>query len=262
MYGLELAGDELALRLRNLGHGVAVEVHGAALVGRLREHLGDGADHAGDLIVGEHAHPAQPARLQPGEELPPALGRLSEALGRADDLAVAVVVDAHGYHHRHVLEGVSPGALEVYPVDVDVAVLVLERPVASLLCRLEGLLVEVRDRAGRHARAPDNLADVLDAPRAHAGEVHLHDGLLDRDLAALVALDDRHGEPGTLKFGHRELDAPRGRRKTALVIPGAVGLALGVHEQIGLLVEQGVDRVLDRLAHQLPDAVLYCLLVE
>ncbi len=166
------------------------------------------ADHAGGLVAGEHAHPAQSARLQPGEELPPALGRLGEALGRADDLAAAVVVNAHGYHRRHVLEGASPGALEVYPVDVDVAVLVLERPVAPSLCRLEGLLVEVRDRAGGHARALEDLSDVLDAPRAHAGEVHLHDGLLDRDLAALVALDDRRGKPGALELRHRELDAP------------------------------------------------------
>ena len=102
--GLEHGSDLRTLRFGDLGQRVAVEVHGAALVFGPGEHLGDRADHAGGLVAGEHASTAQLSRLQPRREAAPALGRLREALGAADDLAVAVLVHADGHHHRHVLE--------------------------------------------------------------------------------------------------------------------------------------------------------------
>ena len=117
----------------------------AALVGGLREHLGDRADHPGRLVAREHAHAAQAAGPQPREELAPALRRLREALGRAYDLAVPVVVDAYGHHHGHVLVGAAPRPLEVDAVDVDVGVGALEGSVAPLLDRSERPLVQVGD---------------------------------------------------------------------------------------------------------------------
>ena len=44
------------------GENVAVEVHGAALVGGVGKDLGDGPHHAGGLVAREHAHAAQAAR--------------------------------------------------------------------------------------------------------------------------------------------------------------------------------------------------------
>ena len=105
---LQHGGDPRAPGLGDPGQHVAVEVDRAALVGGLREDLGDRADHAGRLVPREHAHAAPPARLEPREELPPALGRLGEPPGRAYDLAVAVVVDAYRHHHGHVLVGAPP----------------------------------------------------------------------------------------------------------------------------------------------------------
>lgn len=229
--------------LRYLGQDVAIEVHRAALVGRSREHLGDGAGHGGGLVAGEHAHAGKPAGPRPREELPPALGGLGEPLGGADDLAVAVVVVADGHHHGHVLEGAAPCALQVDAVDEDVGVAAGERPAPPLLDRLERLVVEVGDGGRRDGRPPQDLGDVLDSPGGHAGQVHLDHGLLHRGLAALVALDDRRGEPHALELGHSERDLARGGREASLVVAGAVGLApcrplvaVGAYEVVGLLL--------------------------
>ena len=126
-HGLGLGGGRLArlhrvdclehgrrlrpLRFRNLGEDVAVEVHGAALVFGVGEDLGDRADHVGGLVAGEHANAAKAARFQPRQEIAPALGRLGEALGAPDHLAVAVLVHADGDHDGDVLVGAAPAAL-------------------------------------------------------------------------------------------------------------------------------------------------------
>ena len=224
MNGLEHRGHLGALGLGDLREHVAVEVHRAALVGGSREHLGDGAGHGGGLVAGEHAHAREPPALEPREELPPALGRLREPLRGADDLAVAVVVDADGHHHGHVLEGAAPGPLQVDPVDEDIGIGAGERPAAPFLDGLERLLVEVRDRRCRHARAPEDLGYVLDPPGGDAGQVHLDHGLLDGGLAPLVALDDRRCEPHALELRHLERDLAGRGGEVPLVVAGAVRL--------------------------------------
>ena len=240
-------------------------MHGAALVFGVGENLGDRADHAGGFVAGEHAHAAQPAGLEPRQEVAPALRRL----GAADHLAVAVLVHADRHHDRHVLVGAAPASLQVDAVDVDVRVFAGQGPASPLLDRLEGLVVEIGDRAGGDARAPQDLADVLDAARGHPGQAHLDDGLLDAGLAPFVALDDGGGEAHALELGHLERDLARRRGESALVVPGAVRRALvgslvraRAHELVGLLVEHGVDGLLDGFPDQLAKLGLHRLLVE
>ena len=269
MDGLEHGRDPRPLRLRDPGQHAAVEVHGAPLVRRPREDLGDRPHHPGRLVAGEHPHAAQPARLEPREELAPALGGLREALGGADDLAVPVVVDADGDHHRHVLVAPAPAALEVDAVDVDVGVGALEGAVAPLLDRGERPLVEVGDGRSRHAGAPEDLGDVLDPPGGDAGQVHLDHGLLDRGLAPAVALDDRRGEPHSLELGHANRDLAGRRGQAPVVVAGAVRLAprgalvaLGAGQVVGLLLEQAVERVLHGFPDELAQVGLQALLVQ
>ena len=95
------------------------------------------------FVAHEHARAAQPAGLEPRQEIAPALLGFREALGAADGLAVSVLVHADRHHHRHVLVGASPAALEVGAVDVDVRVFAGQRPASPLLGRLESLVVEV-----------------------------------------------------------------------------------------------------------------------
>lgn len=269
MDGLEHRGHLGALGLGDLREHVAVEVHRAALVGGVREHLGYRARHGGGLVAGEHAHAREAPALEPGEELAPALGRLGEALGGPDHLSVAVVVDADGHHHGHVLEGAAPASLEVDAVDEDVGVLAGQRPAPPLLDGLERLVAEVRHRRCRHARAPQDLGDVLDPPGGDPGQVHLDHGLLDGGLTALVALDDRRREPHALELGHPEGHLARGGREPALVVSGAVGLApcrplvaVGAYQIVGLLLEKGVQGVLDCSSDELPELAAHGGLVE
>ena len=65
---------------------------------------------------------------------------------------------------------------------------------AALVFGLGERLGDRADHAGGDARAPRDLANVLDAARRNAGQVHLDDGLLDAGLASFAALDDRGGE--------------------------------------------------------------------
>ena len=85
--------------------------------------------------------PVSPRPLEPREELPPALGRLGEALGGADRLSVAAVVDAYGHHDGHVLEGAAPAPLEVDAVGEDVGVFAGRRSAPPFPDGLERLVV-------------------------------------------------------------------------------------------------------------------------
>ena len=244
-------------------------MHGAALAFCLREHPGDRAGHAGGLAAGEHAHAAKAARLRPRREAAPALGRLGEALGAPDRPAMAVLVRTNSDHDGDVPAGAAPAALQVDAVDVDVRVFAGQRPAPPLVDRFERLLVEVGDRAGGNARAPQDLADVLDAARRHPGQVHLDDGLIDRRLAPFAALDDRRDEAHALVLGHLERELARRRGEEALAAAGAVSGALigaligpGADELVGLLVEHRVDGLLDGFPGQLAQFVFHGLLVE
>lgn len=221
---LEHGRDRGAPGLRHAGEHVAVEVHGAAPVGGIGEHLRDRADHARRLVPDDHPHAAQPAGPQPGQEVPPALRRLREALCGADDLAAAVLLDADGDHGGDVLAGASPAALQVYPVDVDAWVGALERAVPPLLDRGERLLVQVGDGRGGDARPPEDLGCVLDPPGRDPGEAHLEHRLLDGGLPPAAALDDRRREAWPLELGHADRYLVRARRQAAVVVAGAVSL--------------------------------------
>lgn len=121
------------------------------------------------------------------------------------------------------------------------------------------------DRAGGKAGAPEDLADVLDAPCGDAGQVHFDDGLLHAGLAPLVALDDRRGEAHALELGHLERDLARRGGEASLVASRSVSGALvgpGVDEPVGLLVEHRVDGLLDGFPDQLAQFVFHGLLVE
>ena len=268
VYGLEHLGDPLALAPRHLAEHVAVEVDGAAPVLGLREHLLERAEHAERFVAGHHADAREPAPAQPQQELLPRVLGLGEALGAADHLAVAVAVHADGDHDRHVLVGAAPAALEARAVDEHVGVLALERPVPPLLDRGEGLVVEVGDGAGRHAGAPQYLADILDAPGGHAGEAHLDDGLLDAGLAPAVSLDHRGLERGAAQLRHVELHLARRRDELSLAVARAVRLAPcralvapGVHQFVGLLLEELVDDVAHGVFDELLDVEAQRLLV-
>lgn len=90
------------------------------------------------------------------------------------------------------------------------------------------------------------------APRRHAGQVHLDDG-----LAPLVALDDRGGEAHALELGHLERDPARRRGEAALV--GSLVRARA-DELVGLLVQHRVDGLLAGSPNDMIGLDVACLL--
>ena len=129
--------------------------------------------------------------------------------------------------------------------------------------RLEQAQRDCKDRFRK------DLGDVLDPPGGDPGQVHLDHGLLDGGLTALVALDDRRREPHALELGHPEGHLARGGREPALVVSGAVGLApcrplvaVGAYQIVGLLLEKGVQGVLDCSSDELPELAAHGGLVD
>lgn len=132
----------------------------------------------------------------------------------------------------------------------------------------ERLVVQVGDRAGGDAGAPEDLAYVPDAPCGDVGQVHFDDGLLHAGLAPFVAIDDGGGEPHPLELGHLERDLARCGGEASLVVSRSVRRALvgalvraRADELVGILVEHGVDGLLDGFPDRLAKLGLHCLLV-
>ena len=182
-----------------------------------------------------------------------------------EHLAIAVLVHVDGDYDGDVLAGAAPAALQVDVVDVDVRIGAGQRPAPPLVDRFERLLVEIGDRAGGNAHAPQDLADVLDAALGDVGRVHLDDGFLHAGLAPFAALDDRGGEPHLLELRHLERDLARRGGEASLVVAGAlVGALVGpdADELVGLLVEHRVVGLLNGSPGQLVHFAFHGLLVE
>src|SRR5829696_6606646 len=80
------------------------------------------------------------------------------------------------------------------------------------------LLVEVRSRARADPRAPERFCYVLDGPHRDAGQIHLNQSLLDRALAAAVALDNRCLKGLATQLRDFETDRTRSRLEVPLVV--------------------------------------------
>ena len=107
--------------------------------------------------------PLSPRSLRWHKEAAPALEILLLTLGDTEDLPVTVRADANRHQHREVLHIARSAALEDHAVQVQVRELPDDLPVAPGLDVPVDLLVEPRDRARAHPRAPQRLGDVFDS---------------------------------------------------------------------------------------------------
>ena len=123
--------------------------------------------------------PYQPAILEVAEEPRPALLVLLGSFSYAEDLAEAICSHADRHEDRNVSDFPAPAPLQVDPVEIDVGVLLVDRPTPPGFDSPVDLLVQLADRARAHTRTPQRLGDVLDAANRDAGEVHLDQRLLD-----------------------------------------------------------------------------------
>ena len=192
--GLEHLGHLAHLGRGHVAENIAEEMHHAALPPCIGKVLSDALHQAPAGIRDDRPHTREAPVHQVAQEGRPAGLVLLGPLADAQDLPVALRVHRAGHQQRNVAHLARPGPLHDDPVQVQIVMLALDRPVAPFLDLGVYLLVQVRNRARRHPRAPQCLGDVLHAPNGKTGQIHLDQRLLDRALPTLVALDDRRFE--------------------------------------------------------------------
>ena len=203
-HGLQGRQRPLAVAWRRLGEHVAHEAHHAPLVPRLRQHGIDGGHESRAPVSDHQAHSLETAFDHASDELLPTVPVLLHDLGHADDLPVPLLVDADGDEDTDVLHVPAPGALVPHAVHEHVRALALQWPRAPRVDVPVHLLELVGERLRGHPLSPQQLADVVDPPGAHAGQVHVDQRLLDALLAPAVAFDHGRLEDRALQLGDPE----------------------------------------------------------
>src|SRR5699024_3139631 len=172
-----LAGGLLALlcvdRLEHLcnvlhlgtGHDrkhVAVEVHRAALVFRVRKDLAHSLQHPQALVADNELYAVQATALQPLEEADPAGLVLLHSLRSAQNLPITVLIDRNRHQYGHVFVLSAPIPAQIDAVYIHIRILsALQRTVSPVRYVDIRLLVQLADRGRRYLAAPQRLRDVL-----------------------------------------------------------------------------------------------------
>ena len=247
-YRLQGRGRPIPVVGRHLREHVAHETHHAPLVLRPGKHRVHRGDESRAPVADHEAHALQTAFDHASYELLPAGSVLPHALRHADDLAVALRVDADGDEDADVLHASAPGALVPHAVHEHVRVFGFQWPGAPSVDVVIHALELVGKGLGWHPVTPQQFADVVDLTGAHSRQAHLHQRLLDAGLPPAVAFDDRGFEDRALEFRHPELEPARLCRERAFVVAGPVRLAPllafvsgGPGDLVGLGVEHGVE---------------------
>jgi len=266
---LQHRGHRLHLGSRHEREHVAIEVDRAALELGFRVDLVDRFQEPQALVADEELSAFQPALLQHLQEREPARLVLLHAFCCTDDLPVPFLVDRHRHQDRDVLVFAAPVALQVDSIQVDVGILALQWPLAPFLDVDVHLLVQLADGAGRHARTPQDLRDVLHTAHGDSREVHFDQRLLDADLALLVALDDRRLECQSAQLRHLQVHFAGLSQQFSVVVAGsrvdpilAPFVPSGVRQAVGFLVQQLVQRLLHGIPDQRAQLFFYRALVQ
>ena len=284
-HGLRLlAGGHLALlrmdRLEHFCHNsdlgsghnrenVAVEMHRAALVFGLGEHLAHGLQHPHALVADNELHAVQAASAEPLEKADPTGLVLLHPIGGSQNLTETVLIHGDCYQNRHIFVLSAPVAAQVDAVHVDVWIApALQRTVPPILDVNVGFLVQLADGGGRNLAVPQRLRDVLQPAYRDACQVHLDEGLLHAALPAAIPLDDGRLEGYALEPGHMERDVAGGRGEVAVIVAAAVALtgltalvAGGLCQGLHLLLQQLIQGFLHAAADQFLDLTLDYFLV-
>src|SRR5215472_10718974 len=154
------------------------------------------------------------------EEATPARFVLFGALADAKNLSISFAVHPDRHQQRDVADLAGPAALEYDAVEVHIRMLTFDRPVAPCLDRSVNLLVQVRYRRRRHARAPQGFGDVLNPPHRDPGQIHLDQSFLDRVLAPPVTLNNGRLECLRPKLRNPQLNLSGLGLQLALVMAG------------------------------------------
>src|SRR3954468_20053537 len=124
------------------------------------------------------------------------------------------------------------------------------------------LLVEVRNRARAHPRAPEGFGNVLHPPHRNARQIHLDQRLLDRTLSSAVTLNDGRLEGLAPQLRNLEVDlASAGLQRPLIaasprILPSLAALVTSCPAKLVCFsVQHGVQWLLDRPANHLANMV-------
>ena len=99
---------------------IAVEMHRAALVFGVREHLAHGLQHPHALVTDDELYAVQAASTKPLEEADPAGLVLFHALCGAQNLTKTVLIHGDRHQNRNIFILSTPVAAQVDAVHIDV----------------------------------------------------------------------------------------------------------------------------------------------
>ena len=225
---LKPLGYQLYLGTRRYRENIAVEMDGTPLVLGFGEHFSHSLQHTKALVSNHQLDPVQATATQPLEEADPAGLILFHALGSAQNLAVAVLIDRNRHHNGYIFKLSSPVAAQIDPIHIDIRISsALQRAVAPILNVDICLLVQFTNGRGRYLAAPKSFRNVLYSADGYSSQVHLDEGLLHTALSAAVPLDNSSFKGYPLELGHLECDIPRSSSKITAIVtaPGSPGAA-------------------------------------
>ena len=125
---------------------VAIEMHRAALVFGVRDHLAHGLQHPHALVADDELHAIQAASAEPLEEADPAGLVLLHALGSAQNLTKTVLIHGDRHQNSYIFVLSAPVAAQVDAVHVDIRIApALQGAVPPVLDVNVGFLVQLAD---------------------------------------------------------------------------------------------------------------------
>jgi hypothetical protein len=154
--GPDPGGDDAALRLACMRHGVAHEMKAAALPGRV-ENLGDRRLQPVVRVGDDELDAAQAALAQAAQESDPEWLGFAVADRHAEHLATTVGVHRHRDDDRDGDDVVVAAHLDVGRIEPEVRPLALDRPRQEGFDTLVDLAAEPRDLALADASMPSAL---------------------------------------------------------------------------------------------------------
>ena len=133
---------------------IAVEMHRAALVFGVREHLTHGLQHPHALVADDELHAIQAASAEPLEEADPTGLVLLHALGSAQNFTKPALIYGDCHQNSNIFVLSAPVAAQVDTVHVDVWIVpALQWAVAPVLDVDVGFLVQLADDGGLEGHA-------------------------------------------------------------------------------------------------------------
>src|SRR3954452_14842185 len=220
-HGADGGRDHAVMSLGHVGQHVAHEVDAAALPGRL-EHLGDRRLEALVGFRDDQLDAGQAALLQAAQEAEPEGGSLRGTDAEAQDLAPAVLVDAHGDYSGNRHHPSALAHLEVGGVEPEIGPLAGDQAVEEALHPFVDLLAQARDLALRDAAQAHGLDEVVDLARRDALDPGLLDDRHERLLGGLARLQEAREVAALTQLGDSQSQAAEPGVEPALAVAVAV----------------------------------------